>query len=181
MRRWSRVLVWGFLALPASCLGGQTGQPTSTECADKRSLKANEEWGQRMVAERARAFEGHYSAKLQWFEEQRGNPNQTPVALDDTIVIDVTYEGAAAHLICGALYIPMHVDARTTASGFHESGLGQVLITSPTTVSGSLDLQGTRATVFFQLGEPAGGASPSGTVVPIEGGVPGGWAQFAGP
>ncbi|HXK19440.1 MAG TPA: hypothetical protein VNG33_16630, partial [Polyangiaceae bacterium] len=69
MKRRLRALFWSSLVcLAGGCVGGQTGQPSpaSASCNDERPVLASDKWGDLTVAERARAFEGHYRATLAW-------------------------------------------------------------------------------------------------------------------
>ncbi|HXK20381.1 MAG TPA: hypothetical protein VNG33_21375, partial [Polyangiaceae bacterium] len=75
----------------------------------------------------------------------------------------------------------LQMDVSTTASGIHENGIGQLSFGSPAASAASLELQGVHATIHVLLPGVASGASPSGTVVPTEGGAPGGWAEFPAP
>jgi hypothetical protein len=182
VKRWRRALVWSLLAVvPTSCLGGQTGQPQAAACEAKQ-VSAGEKWGDLTVAERARAFEGHYSATLQWFAEPPTDSSQTPVAAHDSISIDVSYDGTDARTDCSMsmLQIPVHVEVSTSESNFHESGVVDLRLESAASLSGQLELHGMHAAIDADLVGVASGASPSGTVVPIEGDAPGGWAQFPG-
>ena len=101
--------------------------------------------------------------------------------MDASISIDLRYDGAAALAGCGMLQIPVHVDVSTTQSDFHEGGLVNLRFESTTSLRGSFELQGMRATIDADLAEAASGASASGTLIPIEGGAPGGWARFPAP
>jgi hypothetical protein len=182
VKRWLPALLSSLLGVvPLSCLGGQTGQPHNTSCEPDQAVSAGEKWGELTVGERAHAFVGHYSATLQWFAQPSTDANQTPVAANDSISIDVSYDGTYARMGCGTLDIPVHAEVSTSGSNFHETGVVKLRFDSTTSLSGQLELQGTRATIDARLVGVANGASPSGTVVPIEGGAPGVWAKFPAP
>ena len=166
----------------AGCLGGQTGQPDSGECGASYSLSPTAVWSRdRTPAELAQAFQGQHTAPLTWFEEALDSPTQTPLTLDDQIAIDVRYEGGSARTVSckDGLYVSVTVDTKSAASGLHEAGTTELRIDSATTPSTAhFVFMGEHANIGAELGEVESGASPSGTVVPTEGGAPGASARF---
>jgi hypothetical protein len=99
------------------------------------------------------------------------------LALDDQIAIDVRYEGGGARTVTceDGLYVSVTVDIESEASGLHEAGTTELRIDSSTA---HLVFMGEHANIGAELGEVESGASPSGTVVPTEGGAPGASARF---
>jgi hypothetical protein len=143
-------------------------------------VPAGEVWGDLTPAEQARAFEGQHAAPLQWFEESVHSPTQTPVVLDDSIAIQVTYEGAKGRTnTCQpGLYVPVRLEIRTAASGLIESGVTDVFITRGAPLRATFRLEGAHATIAGELIELTSGMPPSGSIVATGGGAPGGWASF---
>lgn len=118
-------------ALATACLGGQTGQPTSGSGCDSTELEPGDSWHGATVRATAQAFEGTYSARLEWQEEPRSSTLQTPVALVDSIQLTITYSNEEATRSCAdELSVPVSVSLSSSASGLVDSGKGTLTLSS---------------------------------------------------
>lgn len=129
-------------ALATACLGGQTGQPTAGSC-DSTGLEPGGSWHGSTVRAAAHAFEGTYSAGLQWREEPRSSAIQTPVDFVDSVQLTITYSNENATRTCGdQLSVPVSVSLSSSASSLVESGTGTLLI--------AVSSQGRSAALHFE-------------------------------
>jgi hypothetical protein len=183
MSHWSsRCPSWALLlaALTASCLGGQTGQPTAGHCQSKAQA-ADAEWGGLTVEQLARAFAGTHTAPLYWIEEPIGSTTHTPVAFDDMLTLRVRYEGAPGELVdCDSrLEVPVALELATSNSELTDQGAA-VLVFGDTQqpLRAFISFGGSVVAVSGTVSETAAGEPPEGTLQPHTGDAPGAWASF---
>jgi hypothetical protein len=117
-------------ALATACLdGGQTGQPSAASCDPPTWLKPGGSWHGSTVRGAAQAFDGIYSAGLEWREEPRSSTIQTPVDFVDSVQLTITYSNENATRTCGdQLSVPVSVSLSSSASSLVESGIGTLTI-----------------------------------------------------
>ena len=163
-------------ALATACLGGQTGQPTSATC-DVTSLDAGANWHGATVRATAQAFEGTYSAPLQWREEPRSSEIQTPVDFVDSVQLTITYSNAKATKSCwDQLSVPVSVTLTTSASSLSDSGQGTLTITPrPQRSLATLHFESARVRLDVVLDDPAA----QGTFDALDHALPGASASFS--
>jgi hypothetical protein len=161
-------------ALATACLGGQTGQPSSLEC-DPQVLEAGAAWNGSTVRRAAQAFEGPYSAGLQWREEPRASTTQTPVDFPDSVQLTITYSDAKVTRTCSdQLIVAVSVALTSSASSLAESGMGTLTISRDQQgFVGSLHFEGTRVRLDAMLDETARATPPRGSLDALDLALPG--------
>lgn len=167
-----RLAAWalGSLLLTA-CLGGQTGQPGSLDCAGVGS-----------DSDAAKAFVGNYAAGLSWQEEPLDTASPTVVTLDDTVQLTIGSDSAPVVAECGDLRIPVTVVLTTTTSGISESGDAEIVLSGPTKpLRGRLVFQGTRVHLNVTLLEHSAGMTPEGALEALDSDLPGAAATLVEP
>jgi hypothetical protein len=142
-------------ALATACLGGQTGQPTAASC-DPTALEPGGSWHGTTVRAAAQAFDGVYSAGLEWREEPRSSTTQTPVDFVDSLQLTITYSNEEATRTCSdQLSVPVALLLSSSASGLVESGNATLTITSLSQPqSATLHFQGSRLSLDATLTPP---------------------------
>jgi len=167
-------------ALAAGCLGGQTGQPSSATC-EQTEVSPSASWSNTTVELAAQAFEGTYSAGLRWQVEPRGSNTQTPVELEDSLQLTITYGGTQAKTnICGnQLSVPVSVMLTTSASGVADTAEGTLSIErAPQGLVANLYAESTLIRLHATLQEAALGAAPDGSFDALDANQPGASAIF---
>lgn len=180
MRRLFGPILALFVALTPSCLGGQTGQPSSGSC-DLRPLPVAETWRGRTAQELAAAFEGTHHATLDWMEEDTPAADTTAVPFDDAISISISATTVAGVVdsCVGTLDIPVQLEISTTESGLGESGIAVLTFSELAPVlSAHLSFDGTKLSVEAQLTQTDAALAPHGWLVPRVAGTPGGSASL---
>lgn len=170
-----RLAAWalGSLLLTA-CLGGQTGQPGSADCASI--------WSDSDARNAAKAFVADYAAGLSWQEEPLGTASPTLVALDDTVQLTIGSDSAPVVAECGGLRIPVTVVLTTTTSGISESGDAEIVLSGPTKpLSGRLVFRGTRVHLDITLLEHSSAMTPEGSLDALDSELPGAAATLVEP
>jgi hypothetical protein len=175
----SRCPIWAliFAALTASCLGGQTGQPTSGHCQSE-TLDADTEFEGFTAEQLGHAFEGTHTAPLHWMKEPAGSAS--PLAFDDTLTLRLRYEGAPGVLDCSSLFeVPVTLELSTSNSELTDQG-ATALVFSDTQqpLRAFISFGGSVVAVSGTVAEIAVGEPPEGTLQPHTGDAPGAWASF---
>ncbi len=165
-------------ALATGCLGGQTGHSTTASC-DSQALEPESAWGGTTVLGAAQAFEGTYTASLQWRVEPRSATTHTPVELSDSVQLTINYDGATGSKSCGGqLSVPVSVTLTTGASGLDESGSGtlDIAAASDGVLVGSLHFESLR--LRFDATLDAAATTARGSLDALDPALPGGSAAF---
>lgn len=129
------------------------------------------------AAEWVRPFEGEHVAQLQWLTELPGSPSAQPIALTDTVTIDVHYEGELGMFhSCGPSFdVPVSVDVHTDVSALDDSAQGELTFQDGPLVS--LHVQGRVLSLYARFSQVEG-AAPEGELVPNVAGTPGPAAEL---
>jgi hypothetical protein len=164
--------------LTSSCLGGQTGQPTSANC-EKEPL-GDAAWYGFTSEQLGRAFEGEHAAPLFWLQEPAGSATTQLVGLDDSLSLRLRYEGTSGVLDCNSrLEIPMALELSTSNSALSDGGSAVLVFTdAERPLRASISFVGSAVAVSGMMSESAAGEPPEGTLQPRTGDAPGAWASF---
>ena len=167
-------------ALATACLGGQTGQPSSATC-DAQVLEAGAAWNDTTVRGAARAFEGSYSAGLEWWEEARSSTMQTPVEFSDSAQLTITYSDAKVTRDCrNQLIVAVAVTLTSNSSSLAESGQGTLTIAPKQQgLAGSLHFESARVRLNAMLDEAALATPPRCCFDALDQAVPVASASFS--
>jgi hypothetical protein len=168
-------------AVAASCLGGQTGQPTLAAC-ERKQQRDDALWGGIRIAELQHAFDGEHTADLHWFTEPEGSSTLRPVELRDSIRFSVRLDtDTPAQIDCASnLILHAAVEIETGASGLLAAGpVDLKLEHTDTPLRAKLSLLGSELSVEAQLTQTDTGEAPVGSLRPLSGGnAPGSQALF---
>jgi hypothetical protein len=127
----------------------------------------------------ARAFEGTYSAGLQWRAEPRSATATTVIDLQDGVELVIAYEDAQGWDCIGQLNVPVSVTLTTSASGVSETGVGTLSIQrSSQGLIGSLHAETETLKLDATLREAAAGLAPQGSFDALDPKLPGASAIF---
>jgi hypothetical protein len=128
----------------------------------------------------AQAFEGTYTAGLQWQAEPRGSTLQTPVELQDNLQLELAYGGAKAGRDCAdQLQVPVSVTLTTSASGIAEIGEATLTLDrSSRGLIGTLHYDGKVVRLDATLTEVATAQAPLGSFDALDPNLPGASASF---
>jgi hypothetical protein len=118
---------------------------------------------------------------LLWQQEPLSSSTQTPVDLEDQLLLTIAYDGADAIRDCGGvLSVPVTVTLTTSESGIAESG-DATLELSPSSgaLAGSLSYESDRLALDAMLAEVARGVTLAGGFDALDEDLPGASAGFA--
>lgn len=165
-------------AVATSCLGGQTGQPTSANC--HKQLLSGATWQGFTSEQLGRAFEGEHVAPLFWLQEPAGSATTQLVGLDDSLTLRLRYEGASGVLDCNSrLEVPMALELSTSNSALSDGGSAVLVLTdAQRPLRAFISFGGSVVAVSGMMSESAAGEPPEGTLQPRTGDAPGAWASF---
>lgn len=128
----------------------------------------------------AQAFEGTYTAGLQWRVEPRTELAHTPVELQDSVQLTIAYGGGKASLDCSDLLkVPVLVTLTTTDSGLAESGQATLEIwRSSQGLEASLRYESARVRLAAEFPLRATGGAPLVNIDALDPALPGASATF---
>jgi hypothetical protein len=177
--RWFGPALALWVALTPSCLGGQTGQPTSGRCG---TTTADDTWRGRTVQELAAAFEGSHRATLQWNEEALEAKEKTPVDFSDEITLTVDATAATGTVVsCNLeLDVEVTVEVTTSQSGLSQRGIGTLTFGEDlaSVLTAQLSFDGSTLRVDAALTQTDAATAPQGWLSPEVMGTPGRSASF---
>ncbi|HKY37286.1 MAG TPA: hypothetical protein VJN18_15185 [Polyangiaceae bacterium] len=165
MARWLLPALGGLLltVCAASCLGGQTGEPTFASC-ESVELASDALWEGQTAAEWVTPFVGTHRADLHWLSAASSSLEAEVVGSSDSVSITLSSDGVPALENCrSSLTVAAYVVIETRANALHDEGQGWLTFERPESAP-TLEFLGEELSLSATLSAAASGRPPEGTL-----------------